>query len=94
MLRNALFTLVLGAFALPGTGIADTLLLEDVAASQESAAQRPARGMTMEEVTGRWGEPAVKDAAVGEPPIVRWEYTGFIVYFESNAVIHSVKKRS
>jgi hypothetical protein len=28
--------------------------------------------------------------AVGEPPISRWEYTGYTVYFEHDLVLHSV----
>jgi hypothetical protein len=31
---------------------------------------------------------------VGKPPISRWEYPGFIVYFESDHVIHSVVANS
>jgi hypothetical protein len=29
-------------------------------------------------------------APVGQPPIERWEYPGFIVYFEYRNVLHSV----
>ena len=32
-------------------------------------------------------------AAVGEPPITRWEYRNMIVYFEYDRVIHAVMKR-
>ena len=31
-----------------------------------------------------------KVPAVGKPPISRWEYPGFVVYFEHDHVIHSV----
>lgn len=56
----------------------------------QSAANRPARGMTMEKVEAKYGAPARKVAAVGNPPIERWEYSGFTVYFEYRKVIHSV----
>jgi hypothetical protein len=46
--------------------------------------------MTMEEVSSKFGAPAAKVPAVGNPPISRWEYPGFIVYFEADHVIHSV----
>lgn len=53
----------------------------------------PQRGMTMEMVTSEYGEPAQKDSPVGTPPIIRWEYDKFAVYFESKYVIHSVMKK-
>lgn len=50
----------------------------------------PTRGMTMAQVSSKFGEPTNKVAAVGKPPIARWEYPGFVVYFEGDHVIHSV----
>jgi hypothetical protein len=50
----------------------------------------PTRGMTMDQVAGKFGAPATKVPAVGQPPISRWEYPGFVVYFEHEHVIHSV----
>lgn len=55
-----------------------------------SSADRPARGMSMDKVEAVYGAPSRRDAAVGEPPITRWEYPGFVVYFEHQYVIHSV----
>lgn len=52
----------------------------------------PSRGMTMQQVEQRLGPPVARRAAVGNPPITRWEYEGFIVYFEHRHVIHSVAK--
>ncbi len=46
--------------------------------------------MTMDQVVQRFGEPAEKVPAVGKPPITRWKYPGFVVYFESSYVIDSV----
>jgi len=50
----------------------------------------PHRGMTMEQVKQSFGEPKKKIAPVGKPPITRWVYDGFIVYFEDGHVIHSL----
>ena len=58
--------------------------------NQEYAVQLPGRGMTMETVRNRFGEPVSIEPAVGEPPITRWMYNTFTVYFESEYVIHSV----
>jgi len=53
----------------------------------------PARGMTMARVESAFGAPANRVPAVGQPPITRWEYPGFVVYFEHNHVIHTVTVR-
>lgn len=67
---------------------ADTLLV--TAVKQEAGVPRPSGGMTMAEVEQKYGAPQEKLAAVGEPPITRWVYARFVVYFERNRVIHAV----
>jgi len=37
--------------------------------------------------------PAERHEAVGQPPITRWDYPTFSVYFENDRVIHAVAKR-
>ena len=59
-------------------------------ASTSATSGTPSRGMTMEKVEATFGAPANRESAVGQPPITRWEYPGFVVYFEHNLVIHSV----
>lgn len=71
---------------------AETLLLDGVEQASPSAGQRPARGMTMDKVATTWGQPGTKNSAVGDPPISRWEYANFVVYFEYSRVIHAVQK--
>jgi hypothetical protein len=51
---------------------------------------RPARGMSMDKVEATFGAPSNRAAPIGEPPITRWEYPGFVVYFEHQYVIHTV----
>ena len=51
---------------------------------------RPTRGMSMANVEREFGQAEQTSSAVGEPPIIRWDYPTFIVYFEHNTVIHSV----
>jgi hypothetical protein len=55
-----------------------------------AAAERPNRGSSMATVQGRFGEPTNRHAAVGNPPITRWDYPNFAVYFENDRVLHSV----
>jgi len=47
-------------------------------------------GTTMDRFESNHGTPNVQLAAVGTPPITRWVYDSFTVYFEHDRVIHSV----
>ena len=90
MLRKvSLLAALLGAYGLAG---ADTLQMEGASAGQDSS--RPTRGMTQDRVAAEFGNPEARVAAVGDPPISRWEYANFIVYFEYDRVIHAVVKRN
>ncbi|MDH3589655.1 MAG: hypothetical protein OEQ74_09645 [Gammaproteobacteria bacterium] len=78
-------------FAVAVSAIGQTLLNST---TQSAATQSiPTRGMTMEFVESSYGSPSNRRAPVGDPPITRWEYQHFIVYFEHKRVIHSVSKR-
>jgi hypothetical protein len=87
----------IAAFALlvsvSAAGVADTLLIDGIAADTQSAAARPKPGMSMTAVESSFGSPAERRGAVGEPPITRWDYSGFSVYFEHDRVIHAVARR-
>jgi hypothetical protein len=50
----------------------------------------PGRGLTMAQVEQRYGAPSDRMAAIGQPPITRWVYPAFVVYFEHDLVIHAV----
>ena len=50
----------------------------------------PRRGMSPAEVESRFGTPFVKGATIGQPPISRWEYADYDVYFEQDQVLHTV----
>lgn len=56
--------------------------------------ERPTRGSSMSTVETRFGAPVSKHAAVGDPPISRWDYPQFSVFFEYDKVLHSVIIRS
>ena len=75
------------------SAIGQTLVIESEPLAAAISHTIPTRGMTMENVEASYGSPAQKRAPVGDPPITRWEYTDFIVYFEYKRVIHSVPKR-
>lgn len=56
------------------------------------AAGKPTRGMTQDAVQASFGAPQDVRNPVGDPPITRWEYPGFVVFFEYDKVIHAVSK--
>ena len=80
----------LGCAGLATAVLAETVAVPDGIAVKESSIATPTRGMTMDEVSSKFGAPAAKVPAVGNPPIARWEYPGFVVFFEHEHVIHSV----
>jgi hypothetical protein len=82
--------LLLATVLASGLAGAETIAVDNGIAVKESDVATPARGMTMEQVAAKFGEPATKVPAVGKPPISRWEYPGFIVYFEHEHVVHAV----
>ena len=94
MVRLRLITFVVAGLlnlTCPAAALADTLVIENVNQAEANAGVRPNRGMSMETVESRWGAPVTKRSAVGDPPITRWEYPNFVVYFEYRNVIHAVK---
>jgi hypothetical protein len=81
------------AIAMAFLGLAATPALADelaMSAAPVSRAGVPSRGLTMNDVERQFGAPSNRIAAVGQPPIARWIYPGFVVFFESNVVIHAV----
>lgn len=62
---------------------------ESAVAAEPSIAV-PERGMSMTAVEKAYGTPLEKRPPVGDPPITRWVYPGFEVFFEYDRVIHSV----
>ena len=90
MLRKALPILL--SFAAFAVALADTLLNQSVQQDEATRSERPASGLTKAQVEARFGAPTRMVAAVGDPPISRWEYPTFTVYFEHERVIHSVAR--
>lgn len=68
-----------------------TCVLLLVTACHLHAAGLPASGMSMRAVEQEFGAPLKKNAAIGHPPITRWEYDGFVVVFERSTVVQSVE---
>ena len=76
---------------------ADTLLLDGIDVDRQSVSARPKAGMSMTAVESSYGAPTQRHSPVGganaqQPPITRWDYPSFSVYFENDRVIHAVAK--
>ncbi len=69
---------------------AETIVVNDQVTVKQSSVDGPKRGITMGQVEARFGAPVTKHATVGEPPITRWDYTSFSVFFERDRVIDTV----
>lgn len=67
---------------------ADILLIEKV--RERMLRDLPENGMTMTDVQAQYGAPQQRYSAVGQPPITRWSYRDYSVYFENELVIESV----
>jgi len=76
---------------------AEVLLLEQVVQQEPvngpEGIPRPVRGQSMEQVRRQFGAPVQELPWVGDPPISRWIYDKFTVYFEDRSVIDSVINR-
>lgn len=60
-------------------------------AKDQNPIDMPTKGMSKERVKTLFGEPLEEIPARGQPPISRWKYQEFTVYFDSNVVIHCVR---
>lgn len=78
-------------FAFGSMANADSAAMNGAIAGSDDG--RPTRGMTQARVQSAYGSPVSVTAPIGDPPITRWEYQNFVVFFEYDRVIHAVVKR-
>ena len=94
MSKLSAFALVALVGGFVGGVNADTLDMRGTdSASRFESAGKPTRGMTQARVEANFGAPEARQSPVGDPPITRWEYNDFVVFFEYDMVIHSVTRR-
>ncbi len=89
----------LAALLFASASYADTLLIDGIDMDRQTSDLRPRPGMTMTAVESAYGTPAERRAPVGgavvqQPPITRWDYPAFSVYFEHDRVVHAVARRN
>jgi hypothetical protein len=90
MARTALNSLRLTALALAVAGSLVALSARAADVDAAPATGQPERGAHMASVEQHFGAPAQRYAAVGQPPITRWDYPTMVVYFEGDLVLHTV----
>jgi hypothetical protein len=83
----------------PAVADPDTLLVERV--QSEAGVTLPARGRSMAQIEASFGAPSAKHAPIAgpnnhrdNPPITRWDYPNFSVYFENSHVIDAVLRKA
>ncbi len=82
--------LLLLCLSLPLPALAETIEIP-VGQQGDSGLSLPAHGESQRAVLERFGLPDEEHPAVGKPPIARWDYREFSVYFESGHVVDSVR---
>lgn len=89
MTRMALtrISLVFLLLAFSTATLADVLLIQEV--RQADGMNLPTNGLTMSEVEAAYGTPSNKQAAIGDPPITRWVYDRWSVFFEYDRVLYT-----
>jgi hypothetical protein len=94
-MQTRILVVLLGGLAAAGSATAETIVVNDQVQVRESRVDVPKRGLTMDDVQKQFGAPVTRHPAVGggspqRPPITRWDYNGFSVFFEKDRVIDSV----
>jgi hypothetical protein len=91
---GVLAAVLIGCLGWPAALPAQNLDMPASPPATATAAALPARGQSMASVERQFGAPAERQAAVGQPPITRWVYPGFVVFFEYEHVVHAVAVRN
>ncbi len=90
--RVLLIPLALACAVISMPATADSLLVQRV--ERAKASSLPRAGAAMVDVEAQYGAPTEKRDAVGQPPIARWIYPAFTVYFEYDKVVNAVVNKS
>ena len=97
VLSGSLLVVTLAGGFVANTARADVLLVER--AQEAQGMLLPTRGMTMSQVEAKFGAPISRRNPVGgasekRPPITRWVYADYTVYFENSHVINAVLNKA
>jgi len=85
-----------GAASNRETTRASVLEMPDASSANENTSapaarpDTPPRGLTKSRVLARYGKPLSQGKPIGQPPISRWDYPDYQLYFEYDHVLHAV----
>jgi len=88
--RMTKMTMLAMGLAIAAPSFGETLAIDGQVVIKPSGVETPQRGSSMSAVEARFGAPANKSSAVGNPPITKWFYPNFVVVFEHDKVLHAV----
>jgi hypothetical protein len=88
--RNMKLSLIALGLGLAVPVFSETLAIDGQVVLKPNGVDTPLRGSTMAAVEAKFGAPANKSSAVGNPPITKWFYPNFVVLFENDKVLHAV----
>ncbi len=89
-MRARVLMAVLIACGFTAAATAETVVVNGRLEVAPTTIAHPHRSQTMHQVERRFGAPEKRFPAVGHPPMTRWDYRDFSVYFEYNRVVHAV----
>ncbi len=90
-MRALLFALTMIVAGYSVQSQADTLQIPISQQGSQVDINLPLFGDSQQQVLSLYGEPVKRHPSIGQPPITRWDYAEFSVYFEYKTVINSVK---
>ncbi|MFA7522164.1 MAG: hypothetical protein WCY71_04505 [Halothiobacillaceae bacterium] len=85
--------------AIIAIAIAATFATTAQAQPDQAAVHQAVHGLTQAQIIARFGEPEKRHAPVPAhgkpptPPISRWDYSDFSIYFENHIALHRVEHR-
>ncbi len=89
-MRSGIYLLLLGwGILMQPVGAGDTLVIPGHTPN-DGVQVMPMRGISMDDVLSKFGEPDDRFGPVGDPAITEWVYGSFRVYFENEIVLHSI----
>lgn len=92
MFRASVLPVLLALLLCSSTLQAETLTIPLGQQGESRHPVLPQRGQNQTLVLTTHGEPLQRHPSVGQPPITRWDYRDFSVYFERQHVISSVRQ--
>ncbi len=98
LLTTAALSLPFACFAQDELSVdAGEIVVVTQASRPASSTILPTKGMNKSSVAAQYGQPSTKRPPVGggsrqQPPITRWDYDGFSVFFEYDHVVDAVQR--